>query len=116
MTLQPGEIYFAEFEDLEDHRVIVVSREEFNRGKYVSVVMCTSKRFRERANLPNCVVFHAGQFGFTRDCVAQAETVGFIEISQLRLEDGPLSMLDDKTMYSMIRALGYVIASDCQPE
>ena len=68
--MEPGEIYLADFPDAGPHPVIVVSREELNRGHYVVVVVCTSSRFDARSQLPSCVPFKAGRFGFTVDCVA----------------------------------------------
>ena len=38
MTLRPGEIYYADFGDDPDHRAVIVSREELNRGTYVVTV------------------------------------------------------------------------------
>jgi mRNA-degrading endonuclease toxin of MazEF toxin-antitoxin module len=71
--MEPGEIYLADFPEAGPHPVIVVSREELNRGHYALVVVCTSARFAVRSQLASCVPFHAGQFGFTADCVAQCE-------------------------------------------
>jgi mRNA-degrading endonuclease toxin of MazEF toxin-antitoxin module len=38
--------------------VIVVSREELNRGRYALAVVCTSARFAVRSKLSNCPPFH----------------------------------------------------------
>ena len=75
ITPKPGQIYYADIGADENHRVVVVSREQLNRGKYVVVVPVTSEGFAVRANLPNCVPFSAGQFGFDKNCVAQAEQI-----------------------------------------
>jgi mRNA-degrading endonuclease toxin of MazEF toxin-antitoxin module len=40
--IYPGEIYMADFGPAGPHPVIVVSREELNRGRYALVVVCTS--------------------------------------------------------------------------
>jgi len=37
-----------------------------------------------------------------------------IDLSQLDLSDGPLGMLDD-TFRDVIKAIGYVMDSDCEP-
>lgn len=73
--IRPGEIYMAEFDQAGPHPVIVVSREDLNRGRYALVVVCTSARFAVRSTMPNCVPFRAGEFGFTADCVAQCENM-----------------------------------------
>jgi mRNA-degrading endonuclease toxin of MazEF toxin-antitoxin module len=79
------------------------------------VVVCTSARFATRRTLPNCVPFQAGQFGFTTNCVAQCENTPSIEIAQLDLTAGPLGMLDDLARRDVIKAMGYVMESDCEP-
>jgi len=43
--IRPGEIYMADFAEAGPHPVIVLSREELNRGRYALVVICTSARF-----------------------------------------------------------------------
>ena len=111
----PGEIYTADFPQAGPHRVIVVSREDLNRGNYALVVVCTSARFAVRRNLPKCVPFQAGQFGFTADCVAQCENVLSIDKAQLDLAAGPVDKLDDAALRDVTKAIGYAIESDCEP-
>jgi len=113
--INPGEIYVADFDQTHPHPVVVVSREELNRGDYVVAVVITSKRFAVRSTLPNCVPFRAGEFGLTKDCVAQAETISSIPTDQLDLSAGPIGTLDEIRMRDVIRAVGDAIASDCEP-
>ncbi len=113
--IAPGEVYMADFEQAGPHPVIIVSREDLNRGRYALVVVCTSARFAIRRTLPSCVPFQAGQFGFTTDCVAQCDNMLSIETSQLDLGSGPIGVLDEVTMRSVIKAVGYVMDSDCEP-
>ena len=113
--IEPGEIYIADFAEAGPHPVIVVSREELNRGHYALVVVCTSARFATRSKLPNCIPFRVGQFGFTVDCVAQCENVLSIDKAQLDLDAGPIGVLDAATLRDVIKAIGYVIESDCEP-
>jgi mRNA-degrading endonuclease toxin of MazEF toxin-antitoxin module len=95
-VIEPGKIYVADFAEAGPHPVIVVSREELNRGHYALVVVCISARFVVRSKLPNCVPFSAGQFGFTIECVAQCENVLSIDKKQLDLDAGPIGVLDEK--------------------
>src|SRR4051812_8693377 len=114
--LKPGEVYMADFPGAGPHPVIVVSREDLNRGSYAVVVVCTSARFAVRSTLPNCVPFRAGQFGFTADCVAQCENI--LSVDKADLIDpaaGPVGVLDDLSLRDVIKAIGYVIESDCEP-
>jgi mRNA-degrading endonuclease toxin of MazEF toxin-antitoxin module len=113
--IKPGEIYMADFPQAGPHPVIVVSREDLNRGNYALVVVCTSARFAVRSTLPNCVPFRAGDFGFAADCVAQCENTLSIDKSQLDLVAGPIGVLDDAALRDVIKAIGYVIESDCEP-
>jgi mRNA-degrading endonuclease toxin of MazEF toxin-antitoxin module len=46
--IRPGEIYMADFGPAGPPPVIVMSREELNRGRYALVVVCTSARFALR--------------------------------------------------------------------
>src|SRR5712691_21716 len=113
--IYPGEIYMADFGQAGPHPVIVVSREELNRGRYALVVVCTSARFVVRSKLSNCVPFQAGDFGFTLDCVAQCENLLSIDQEQLDVAAGPMGILDESTLQRIIKAIGYVIKSDCRP-
>jgi len=113
--IYPGEIYMADFGPAGPHPVIVVSREELNRGRYALVVVCTSARFAVRSKLSNCVPFQAGEFGFTVECVAQGENMLSIDKAQLDLTAGPMGMLDEAALQKIIKAIGYVIKSDCKP-
>jgi mRNA-degrading endonuclease toxin of MazEF toxin-antitoxin module len=113
--IKPGEVYTADLDQAGPHPVIVVSREDLNRGRYALVVVCTSARFSARRSLPHCVPFQAGQFGFTADCVAQCENILSLEKSQLELAVGPTGVLDDMAMRDVIKAIGHVIESDCEP-
>ena len=113
--IQQGEIYSADFLEAGRHPVIIVSQELFNRGRYALVVVCTSARFEVRRHLPNCVPFQAGEFGFTKDCVAQCENLLSIDFDQLDLTSGTLGILSEKAMRNIIQAIGYVIDAECEP-
>jgi|SRR5581483_831582 len=113
--IRPGEVYLADFGAAGPHPVIIVSREDLNRGHYALVVVCTSARFAARRKLPNCVPFRAGEFGFTTDCVAQCENMLSVDKAQLDLTAGPMGILDDVALRNVIKAIGYVIESDCEP-
>jgi hypothetical protein len=49
------------------------------------------------------------------NCVAQCENVLSIEKSQLDLEAGPVGVLDEIALREVVKAVGSVIASDCEP-
>jgi mRNA-degrading endonuclease toxin of MazEF toxin-antitoxin module len=113
--MEPGQIYWT---DLPSGRrpAIIVSREDLNRGNYVVAVLCTSANFSARSQLPNCVAFQAGEFGLTKDCVAQCETITFLDKAEVDAAAGPLGVLDEARMRDVIRAIGHVLDSDCEPK
>ncbi|MCG6155000.1 type II toxin-antitoxin system PemK/MazF family toxin [Rubinisphaera margarita] len=90
---------------------VIVSREELNRGNYLLAVFCTSTKFTLRSQLPNCVPFLKGEFGFTKDCVAQAETISLVVKNDL---DGQIGALPPERVRDLIRAIGNVIDADCE--
>jgi len=111
--MDPGEIYMADFGEAAPHPIIVVSREELNRGDRVVAVLVTSQKFGVRSTLAHCVPFRAGQFGFGKDCVAQCENIFLVDKDSL--EANPIGVLDDATFRDVVKAIGHVIDSDCEP-
>jgi hypothetical protein len=68
-----------------------------------------------RSTLANCVPFRAGEFGFSIDCVAQCENMLSIDQAQIDLAAGPQGVLDSAALGKVIKAIGYVIESNCEP-
>lgn len=116
MIPQQGQIYYAYVGGPEAHRVVVVSREELNGGEYVVVVPFTTKRLRRRKNLRNCVFFAGDTPGLSQDCVAQTEDITVALKEDLDLNKGMLGMLNAEQMRDIIRAAGYVLGAECEPE
>jgi mRNA-degrading endonuclease toxin of MazEF toxin-antitoxin module len=112
--MKPGEVFLADFADVGPHPVIILSQENLNRGGQAVVVICTSARLAARKQLPNCVFFQAGEFGFTRDCVAQCEQLLTLDQQEVPLQ-GPLGEVDEIAWRSLIKAVGFVFGSDCEP-
>lgn len=117
MTLKPGEIYFSTVVLADDpHRVVVVSREELNGGNYVVVVPFTSRHLERRQRLRNCVLFPRGVPGLTGPCVADAQDITVAHLEDLDLESGMLGKLSSEQMRDVIRAIGYVVGAESEPE
>jgi mRNA-degrading endonuclease toxin of MazEF toxin-antitoxin module len=95
------------------HPVVVVSREELNRGDRVVAVLCTSQKFAVRSVLPHCVPLRAGQFGLGKDCVAQCENIFLV--AKDSLDATPIGALSDVVFRDVIKAIGHVFDSDCEP-
>lgn len=115
MPLRPGEIYWANLVDGGRRPIVVVSREELNRGHSVVGVGVTSSKLELRRQLRNCLPLRAGQFGLTKDCVAQAESISVFDLAHVDLDSGPLGKLDSQAMRDLIHVVGYMIDSDCEP-
>jgi mRNA interferase MazF len=114
--IEPGEIYWADLLQAGRRPVLVVSRESLNRGRYVVVVAFTTGRLAQRTSQLNCVAFKAGEFGLQANCVAQCDTIASIPLNQLDLSTGPIGKLDQPALRNVIKAIGFVIESDCEPE
>ena len=63
--IRPGEIDRADTADGK-RSAVIVSREEWNRGRWVVAVLITSVHFPTRSTLPHCVPLRAGEFGLTK--------------------------------------------------
>ena len=111
--MNPGEIYMADLGEATPHPVIIISREDLNRGDRALAVLCTSQKLAIRSTLPHCVPFQAGQFGFTKDCVAQCENI--LLVAKDSLDANPLGILSDVALRDVVKAIGHVIDSDCEP-
>src|SRR5712692_5432162 len=105
--MNPGEIYMADLGEATPHPVIVVSREELNRGDRVVAVLCTSQRFATRSTLAHCVPFRAGQFGFTKDCVAPCENVFLV--AKDSLDPNAIGVLTAVAVRDIVKAIGHAI-------
>jgi mRNA-degrading endonuclease toxin of MazEF toxin-antitoxin module len=111
--MDPGEVYMADLGEAMPHPVIIVSREDLNRGDRAVAVACTSQKFGVRAKLAHCVPFQAGQFGFTKNCVAQCENI--LVVDKASLDSNPIGQSDEVALRDVIKAIGHVIDSDCEP-
>jgi hypothetical protein len=59
--------------------------------------------------------FRTGQFGLAKDSVAPCEAVLSIDRSQINIADGFIGQVDAAALRAVIRAIGYVIESECEP-
>lgn len=114
MALHAGDVYLCRaFGTGKPRPVVVVSREELNRGGTVLVVPLTTARVSERAELPTCVRLQRGEAGLSRDCVAQADALTIIDAWSLDTREGYVGALGVGALDRLIAAIGYVIAANC---
>lgn len=116
--MKPGQIFFATTAyGPETHRVVVVSRESLNQGNTVIVVPFTSKGFDRRKGLRNCVPFLAGtQEGLIENCVARGDWPVTISRAVIDTTAGCLGVVSDEVMRELVRAIGYAMEAECEPE
>lgn len=115
MPPKPGEVYWAELGEIRK-RIIILSREELNRGEYVVAVPTTSARLDERWEARNCAPFEGGAFCFSGKCVAQGEMITFLDKTVVDLDNGPIATLDEEALRNVVRAVGYAIGANCEPD
>ena len=51
----------------------------------------------------------------TKDCVVPGETVAPIPTDIIDVNAGPVATLTDEVLRDVIKAIGYVLDSDCEP-
>jgi hypothetical protein len=102
--------HVAEISD-HDAETALITMAETRRSRCPESVI-TMAEFR---TLANCVPFRAGEFGFTVDCVAQCENLLSIDQAQLELGGGPRGVIDSAALSKVVKAIGYVIDSTCEP-
>jgi mRNA-degrading endonuclease toxin of MazEF toxin-antitoxin module len=71
--IEPGEIYLADIPPGQQHRIVIVSREDLNRGKYVVAALITSQKFSFRSKLANCVPLKAGHSASARTALCKGK-------------------------------------------
>lgn len=95
--------------------MVVVSREELNRGSYFLAVPFTTAHLERRKELPNCVPFEAGDFGLPKKCVAQAEALTQLRKSNLSEPREKIGTLSSEALAEVIDAVGDVLDAICEP-
>ena len=59
--------------------------------------------------------FQAGEFGMPSDCVAQCEAIYALETGEFDIASGMIGRLDAPRLRDVIKAIGDVVDSDCEP-
>ncbi|MBI5709644.1 MAG: type II toxin-antitoxin system PemK/MazF family toxin [Candidatus Eisenbacteria bacterium] len=113
MALHPGDIYLSSAYG-KPRPIVIVSREDLNRGRYVVAVPLTSRRLTDRWGAGNCVALQRGEAGLAQNCVAQCEAVSMVRVDELDLERGYVGALGEATLDEVVRAIGYVISAECK--
>jgi mRNA interferase MazF len=107
VNLQPGEVHLADIFEGGVRPVIVVSREQLNRGSLYLCVPVTSSRVTERRRYANYVFLAAGIGGMREDSVAVAHLVQPVRAQFLRERWG---VVPEETLERVLLAIGWSIA------
>ena len=102
--MEAGDVHWAHLPDGGTRPVMILSRPSLNRGDTAWVARITSAHFERRSRLPNCVPFAAGEFGLSRDCVAQCGSAGPVRVDEL--DARPIGRLSDERLREVVRAVG----------
>ena len=114
--IRPGEVYTADFEQAGPHPVIVVSRENLNRGSYALVVVCTSARFAVRRTLPTACRSGRGKSGSCRIAWRSARTCCPSRSRNSIWPRGRSAPWLYRALRDVIEAIGHVPESDREPD
>jgi mRNA interferase MazF len=91
MTAFPGEIYVADIFEGGTRPIIILSREQLNRGGLYLAVPVTASRVQERKRYANYVFLPAGSGGLREDSVAVTHLVQPVRQEALQTRWGQLS-------------------------
>ncbi len=106
MTARPGDLYLADIFEGGIRPVVIVSREELNRGTLFLCAPLTSARVAERRRYANYVFIPAGTGGLQEDSVAVAHLVQPVRTEFLREHWG---MLPDSTLRQVVIAIAWSV-------
>ncbi|MCE9545300.1 MAG: type II toxin-antitoxin system PemK/MazF family toxin [Planctomycetia bacterium] len=88
---------------------LVVSRDELNRGFYVTAVPLYSQQLEERRKHRSAVFFSAGDAGLNKDCVAKCDEIGPLDKADMPLARGPIGKADAEKMMQIVNAIRFCI-------
>jgi mRNA-degrading endonuclease toxin of MazEF toxin-antitoxin module len=101
MNPKRGQLY-----RLKDRRpIVIVSRDRLNGGHSVLAVPFYSQQLEKRSQQAWCALFHSGEGGLDRDCVAKADQVTLVDKCDINLAEGPIGQFDEAQMARLIRAV-----------
>ncbi|HEX5443214.1 MAG TPA: type II toxin-antitoxin system PemK/MazF family toxin [Pirellulales bacterium] len=100
--------------DSEDKQrpVVIVSRDDLNRGHRVVAMPCYSQQLEKRSRLKYCVLLRAGDGNLDKDCVVKADEISYLEKTELDLARGAVGRLKPETMAQIMAALRYVVREE----
>ncbi|HET6880433.1 MAG TPA: type II toxin-antitoxin system PemK/MazF family toxin [Pirellulales bacterium] len=106
---QRSDLYWIPLEVEEDgdkeRPIVVVSRDELNRGDRVLVVPFYSQQLEKRAKQKWCAPFKIGEGGLKKDCVAKGDEIQLIDPTEILWARGKLVRFNAEQMARVILAV-----------
>lgn len=97
---------FGDPECIKERPLLIVSRDDLNRGQSVLVVPFYSQQLDKRREFKSCVFFNAGESGLDKDCVAKCDEVGVFDRLEL---GGKIGRASADKMEAIVEAIRWVI-------
>jgi mRNA-degrading endonuclease toxin of MazEF toxin-antitoxin module len=110
---QRSDLYWIPLEIEEDgdkeRPIVIVSRDELNRGDRVLVVPFYSQQLEKRAKQKWCALFKAGESGLKKDCVAKGDEIQLIDPMEILWARGKLGRFNAEQMARVILAVRHAM-------
>jgi hypothetical protein len=87
-----------------------------NRGHSLLVVHFYSQQLEKQSGLPSCSLFHVGEGGLDRECVAKADELTRIDKLLIDLAAGPIGEFSQTQMERVATALLWALQLDGSPQ
>ncbi len=111
--MRPGEVYrWQDDTDRTMHRFVIV-RAEHLCDDYVTAVPIYSQKTQQQADEPTHVPIAPDGAGIVHVSVAHAEDVTTLTANEGRVDDAPISTLDDDVMTDIRRCIGVAMGTYC---
>lgn len=97
---------FGDPDCLKERPLLIVSRDELNKGDTVLAVPFYSQQLEKRRKYKNCVFFAAGEFNLHKDCVAKCDEIAVYDRLELgdkigRIDAAKMELIVDAVRYSI---------------
>jgi mRNA-degrading endonuclease toxin of MazEF toxin-antitoxin module len=110
---QRSDLYWIPLEVEEDgdkeRPVVVVSRDELNRGDRILAVPFYSQQLEKRAKRKWCALFRVGEGGLKKDCIAKGDEIQLIDPAEILWIRGKLGRFNAEQMARVILAVRHAM-------
>ncbi len=97
---------------LKDRPIVVVSRDDLNRGECVLAVPFYSQQLEKRKKFGFCAFFNSGEGGLLSDCVAKGDEITLLDKDEIDFPRGILGTFTAPQMVRVVNAVRYAMRDD----